>query len=251
MFNSFDYKKSPDWYTVRHYFAEHLAPNDIVVQTTIDASFGYYINPLAQTIAVPASPTQTDNEIATIFEDVAKTSSSIWLYEHSKYAWDNANAAQAWLDAHWQPVTETTLQGHKLTRYKPKEVALQELEPTLNIAFGDSIVLQSLHLQQTSQDLTVWLYWQPPTTDTYTASIQLIGAFNPQNNNPIWAQSDMPLPASDTQTRDVRLLDLRTVPEGNYTLILKVYDPTNGEVLLVRSQEFYEMGEVIIPPTND
>ena len=246
LYNSVDYRKSPDWYSMRDYFAEHIRKGDIIIQTTVDASFGYYINPLTQTAAIPSTPNQTSADIKQVFQSLEQQTSTLWLYEHSYYVWENAKSAREWLNANWQLVSQTTVMGQPLSRYMPKSVTEDELKPSLDIAFEDIALLRSVRLEQTTQDLAVWLYWQPPIRDAYKASVQLIGDINPDTDNPIWAQSDLPLPNNSSQTRDVRLLDLSTLPSGNYTLILKVYDPANNQIVLAGSQEYYKIADITI-----
>jgi hypothetical protein len=112
-----DYRKSPDWKAVRAYFAQNANRQDVVIQSAVDAAFGYYVDPVAYTAAVPSSPSQTLASINAEMTALAATHPTLWLFEHSYYPWENARLARAWLDAHMVMAEETRLLGSPLIRY--------------------------------------------------------------------------------------------------------------------------------------
>jgi hypothetical protein len=112
-----DYRKSPDWKAVRDFFAQNASREDVVIQSAVDAAFGYYVEPVAFTAAVPSSPSQTLTSIEAEMAALAASHPSVWLFEHSYYPWENARLAREWLDANMIIAEETRLLGSPLIRY--------------------------------------------------------------------------------------------------------------------------------------
>jgi hypothetical protein len=248
------YRKAPDWYAVRDYFQERLTPQDYVIQTAVDAAFGYYLNAPNQETALPYNPAQSNQEIISILNNITETYPSIWLFEHSRQTWDNADVALNWLNENLQVVRETNLMGKPLKQFMPYEVIASELQNQSVVNFENVVALVGYQTfaPEPSGDLTVWVYWQPSaqTSQDYQVSLQVIGAMNPTTNSPLWLQDDQ-LPQNGrlsstswtigTVYREVFQLPINDLPAGEYTLIVKVYDPTTGNILNVQGAEFHTL----------
>jgi hypothetical protein len=94
-------------------------------------------------------------------------------------------------------------------------------------------------------EFTVTLYWQAPSSiaSSYTIFVQLVGPHNPTTDNPLWGQHDGAPAAGTFPTdrwpaglivRDRHTLAIDpTAPNGDYLLIVGMYDPITGERLTV------------------
>jgi hypothetical protein len=246
------YQKSPNWYSVRDYIQANLTDDDFVIQTAVDAAFGYYFGDEQRNKALPYSPKQSIKDITMILQDITAHYDNIWLFSHTRLNSENAMVIPDWLNTHWQLVRETHLISKPFQQYTTFEVSPQEIDNALNITWQDGIHLVGYRLFAPEPDryLTVWLYWQPlaPSPKAYTVSVQLIGANNPSNNTPLWSQDDQLPQNGRVQTdtwqigalyRDSFRLPLNGVTNGDYTLIVKWYDAQTGQpVLLDDGAEF-------------
>jgi hypothetical protein len=239
------YQKSPDWYRVRDYIRANLTDDDYVIQTAVDAAFGYYFGDEQRNKGLPYSPKQSSQYITMILQDISARYDSIWLFSHTRLNSDNATVVPDWLNTHWQLVRETQLIGKPFQQYIPFAVSPQEIDHALNITWQDGIQLAGYRLFTPEPDgyLTVWLYWQPLalSPQAYSVSVQLIGATNPATNTPLWSQDDQLPQNGRVQTdtwqigtlyRDSFRLPLDGVTNGEYTLIVKWYDAQSGQSLL-------------------
>lgn len=238
---TYDYRKSPDWVATRDFLITHASPNDLVIQTTVDAAFGFYVDPILTTAAIPASPQQTDAQIAQVMTQLDAQYFTIWLFEHSLYDWPNRRAAREWLEANRIKVDERRVMNAPLVRYLPRDVHVAELPEALELLTTSGAVLRGYRIEQRDRDVEVWLYWSDAPDAPLAASIQLLGEWNPTQNNPIWAQSDQRLQPTLNLQRDLHMLSLQGVPAGTYRLIVKLYQPETGDVYEIDGTELFEL----------
>jgi uncharacterized membrane protein len=239
--HSFDYEKSPNWMAVRDFLLTHASPDDLVIQTTVDAAFGFYINPILTTAAIPASPQQTDEQIAQVMTQLDAQYFTIWLFEHSLYDWLNRRAAREWLESNRVRVDERRVMGAPLVRYLPRDVQESELPEAFELSTTSGAMLHSYRLEQRNNDIEVWLYWSNVSDAPLATSVQLLGEWNPAQNNLIWAQSDQRLQPVPQLQRDLHIVNLQDVPAGTYTLIVKLYQPETGTVYAINGTELFEL----------
>lgn len=247
LYSTNDYGKSADWWQVRDFLAAYADEGDAIIQTTVDAAFGFYVDPLMLTAAIPASPQDSAQHIDTVMSNLDRQHFTIWLFEHSFYDWPNRRAARDWLEKHRVRIDETTVMGAQLARYLPLTIRSQELPNTHNAITSIGAILVGYHVEQVEDELRVRLYWSNVPDTPLAASVQVIGAWNPALNNPIWAQSDHPLSPSAGLQRDVHILRLTTVPSGRYTIILKLYDPTNSGMFSIDGRQEFSLGSLDRP----
>jgi 4-amino-4-deoxy-L-arabinose transferase-like glycosyltransferase len=238
---SIDYGKSPDWTAIRDFLRTHASPDDLVIQTTVDAAFGFYVDPILATAAIPASPQQTDAQIAQVMAQLDAQYFTIWLFEHSLYDWPNRRAAREWLDANRIKVDERRVMGAPLVRYLPREVQAFELPDALELPTTSGAMLRGYRVERRGDDVEIWLYWSDAPDAPLAVSVQLLGEWNPAQNNPIWAQSDQRLQPSPDLQRDLHILSLQDVPADTYALIVKLYHPETGEVHEINGAELFEL----------
>ncbi len=236
-----DFGKSPNWKAIRDFLMTQASPEDLVVQTTVDAAFGYYIDPIMHTAAIPASPQQTEAHIAQQMSALDAQFFTIWLFEHSFYDWPNARAARQWLERARIKVDEQRVMGAPLARYLPSSVSSAELPEPLNISTSTTARLRGVRMRVQVDAVEVWLYWSHTSDTSLAASVQLIGDWNPVNNSPVWAQSDLRLEPISALQRTIHILPLTAVPTGDYALIAKLYDPSTGQVFTIDGEELYSL----------
>ncbi|XWX04913.1 glycosyltransferase family 39 protein [Aggregatilineales bacterium SYSU G02658] len=240
-----DFGKSPNWKVIRDFLMTHAAPDDLVVQTTVDAAFGYYVDPVMHTAAIPASPQQTETHIAQQMSELDAQFFTIWLFEHSFYDWPNARAARRWLEANRVNVSEHRVMGAPLARYLPRSVTTAELPEPSNIDTSTTAKLRGVRVLVQVDTVEVWLYWSDAVDASLAASVQLIGDWNPISSSPVWAQSDLYLEPTSALQRTVHILPLETVAAGDYTLIAKLYNPVTGKVFTIDGEELYSLDTLL------
>lgn len=121
-----------------------------------------------------------------------------------------------------------------------------EIAHRVDYRLGDAIHfigydLPTLNLKP-NETLNVKLYWRAerPIEKSYTVFVQLVGAFNPRKNNPLWGQVDRaPSPPTNAWLPGEIIADAYRIvvdadaPPGTYTLIVGMYDAATGARLVV------------------
>ena len=129
--------------------------------------------------------------------------------------------------------------------------------------FSDVVTLIDAHVvtpPQPTGELTVWAYWQPlrQTDVPLKAFVHLIGPVNPDTSTPLWSQHDHEPQNGristatwqpDARYRDVfHLPGVASVPAGDYTLAIGLYDPNTGERLLTADgTDSYTIQTITLP----
>ncbi len=121
-----------------------------------------------------------------------------------------------------------------------------EIPHRVDYRLGDAIHLVGHDLPTTNlkpgETLNLTLYWRAerPIETSYTVFAQLVGAFNPRKNNPLWGQVDRApaLPTNAWLPDEIladtyRLVVDADAPPGKYTLIVGMYDAATGARLAV------------------
>ena len=252
------YGKSEAWPSLTDYLRAHVAPDDMVIQLSIDAAFGYYYAPLPS-IALPASPRQPEEEIGRILAE--NSHRTIWLVGQTFPDWPNAGVVEAWIQANMQLVRDTHIDRLRIQEYKPWDVAESELETLPLARFGEVAELVGARvfaMPEPTGELVIWLYWRPlrQSDDALKVFLHLAGAVNPATGSPLWAQDDQ-FPQDgrlDTTTwtvggvfRDVYQIPVADVPPGDYTLLVGLYDPITNERLAVGESDSFLLNDVTLP----
>lgn len=258
------YLKAPDWAGLVDYLVENTRSDEVIIQTSVDASFGFYyeINPVpAPEFALPANFDQPISDIISEMQATANNHHSLWIVGQTFPDWQNAGVVEDWAFDNLQRVRESNLAGLPVRQFMNYDVLPTELAPQPLATFDDTIVLAGANIlaPTPTNTLTVWLYWQPnaQTDSSLTAFVHLVGAPNPVTGSPLWAQDDHPPQngriqsdtwAIDTVHRDVFMLPLTDVASGTYTLYTGWYNPITQERLLLEDgSDAYALGSVVIP----
>jgi len=242
------YAKSPNWFAVRDYFQASVSANDVIVQTSVDAALGYYLQPIASK-ALPYNPTQPVTEIEGILEELVQTHDALWLFEHTRLDWQNANIAPDWIRNNLQAVRETRLLGQPVQQFLTWELTPEEQlfikddAPLAKFENSISLMGHQLYEELPTKSLTLVVYWQATarTEEPLKVFAHLTGAWNPSTQSPLWAQDDR-YPQNGrigSQTweigrvyRDVYHLNIGELPIGEYVLSIGFYNPNTNERVL-------------------
>jgi 4-amino-4-deoxy-L-arabinose transferase-like glycosyltransferase len=260
-FEVYDYAKAPDWRELTRYLHAHVAPDDIVIQAAADEAFTYYYANFTPFERLPANPYQSLSEIENVLETSRDQYRSLWLVANPPTGWVNAHSGQEWLDANMQIVRSIEIDALPARQYMDWRVRPDEIEPTPlgvyeNIA--ELVGAKILTPSEANNDLIVWLYWRPlhTTENPLKIFVHLTGNTNPATGTPLWTQDDQ-FPQdgrTSSQTwsgifRDVYTLPLTGVPQGEYTLLVGLYDPQTGKrILLEDGTDHVVIGTLNIMP---
>ncbi len=243
------YRKSPGWKALAAYLSHNVSPDDLVIQTAVDAAFGYYYDYFdipALDIALPGNFDQPIAEITQILEERHTQYATLWIVATTFTSWANHGVVEAWADTHMQRTRFTITDGLPVRQYMSWAISPDEISGQPLAIYDESIELAAAQVflpPEPTDELTVWLYWRPlqPTKSSLKIFVHLIGNINPVTNSPLWSQADA-LPQqgrvttdkwqTDTLYRDVYALNLRDVPAGKYQLVVGFYDPQTGERLI-------------------
>jgi len=245
-FNDSAFSKSPQWRELVSYLNQRLEPGDYVLQTTVDAGFGYYFGDATRNKALPYTPTQSQQDILNILQPIAQQHTGLWLIGQTPRDWPNHAVVADWLDAQRQVVFEDQVYGFRIRAYRPWQPSADEQNRNPQ-AFGNAAQLLGLRLMRPNStgQLTLWTSWQSLNTTAapHKLFVHLIGT--PQaNGSPLWAQHDHFPQAGriDSSTwedgllwRDVATLEIGHLPQGDYSLLIGWYEPGSGQRLLTSS----------------
>ncbi|MFO7323708.1 MAG: hypothetical protein DIU68_018425, partial [Chloroflexota bacterium] len=237
---------------------------DMIIQAAADEAFNYYFEQSALSNdrkQLPANPRQPAEEIAMLLEQDAQTHPRIWLVAQTFPDWPSAGIVERWLSTHLQQIRATSVSGLRVEEYRPWQPAADAPTGTPLATFGDLAELTGASIDTAMGDqhaALVVLYWRP-LRDSETPlkfSVQLIGATNPATGTPLWSQDDQ-FPqdgrlSTTTWTagetfRDVYTLPLAGVPPGEYTVVVRLYNPDTGERIPAGEMDGATAGTLIIP----
>lgn len=253
--------KSQNWPGLTRFIGTNLAPDDLVIQLSVDPAFGYYYSGEALDIALPASPSQPRSEIQSALQEQTSSRDAIWLVGSTLPGWPNAGIVESWLGSHFQTVLQGEVSGLPYRQYRSWEVSPDEISAEPLAVFGDSVALMGYRVirgPQPSGEVTVWLYWRPirPTDTSLKVFVHLLGDINPATGTHLWSQDDQypqdgrldstswPI---DSVFRDVYSLPLTGVRPGRYQIAAGWYDPVTGERLTVAGDNSYILTSITVP----
>lgn len=262
MWFSSDYTKSPAWPDVSHYLSTHVDCNDLVIQLSADAAFGYYYDACAPDIALPANPQQPKSEILATLANAADRHTSLWIVGQTFPDWPNAGIVEEWLREHLQQVRTTTLNNLRVEQFMPWQAKPTEQAQVDPITFGDFVQLVGWRVWMPPEPdghLLVWLYWQPlnPTDRAYKVFVHIVGDVNPATGTPLWSQHDQYPQNGRISTqdwtpaaiyRDIYTLPLAGVISGDYRINVGWYDPDTLQRVLTNDRtDSYAVAHITLP----
>jgi hypothetical protein len=253
--------KAPNWPALMTILDSEVTTNDLVIQLSVDAAFGYYYQGSAPDIALPATPQQSTTEIEQLLGEATTRYRGMWLVGQTFPDWPNYGVVENWLGIQWQRVQFGGVQGLQFQYYKPWLINPAEIPDSVSMSFENvaELVGSQILPRSTSDDhLTVWVYWRAVGQSEHDQKVfvHLQGAMNPATNSLIWSQDDQFIQDGrvgssnwDTGTiyRDVYELPLTGIPDGTYSLVIGLYDPDNGVRLSTAEGDSIAIGEVGLP----
>ena len=136
-----------------------------------------------------------------------------------------------------------------------------EIDATPLAAFEDTAQIVGVRVfapPEPTGELTLWVYWRPISTTAAPLKVfvHLTGAPAPSGSS-IWSQDDQ-FPqngrinttdwSADTVYRDVYTLPTQSLPPGEYTLAIGLYNPETGaRVTLADGSDHYTIGTISLP----
>jgi hypothetical protein len=256
-----DYVKAANWPALTDYLRRQTQADDVIVQMSVDPAFGFYYDAPAVDIALPAEPDQSPAEIVRILQRFSSSHRSLWLVGQTFPDWPNVGVVEHWTQENLQLVRSTQIAGLHIQQFMPWEVQDTEIERTPFASFSDVVELVGVHVftpPDPTGELTVWAYWRPleRTATSLKIFVHVIGSTNPATGTPLWAQDDQTPQVGRADTtiwipsnvyRDVYVLSVASVPAGDYTLVIGLYDPATGERLPVNDGDSYTIQELQLP----
>ncbi|MEZ4667689.1 MAG: hypothetical protein R3E39_07200 [Anaerolineae bacterium] len=255
------YAKSKDWPSVVQFLHRNISQGELVIQSTVDPAFGYYFHKISSQIsdiALPANPTQSQQNIVKELEVVTSTAVGIWRVGHPNPEWINSNVVEAWLDSNMQLTFDGHIADIAIRQYKSWDIPASEIDSAEIARFGDIAELVDFKIFMNShEDVTIWLYWRPlkTTTSPLKVFVHMLGSVNPATGSPIWTQDDQYPQGGHTGSdiwkigslyRDIYRLSLNDVPEGTYSVEIGFYDPTTNVRLPVGARDSLLLTEIMV-----
>lgn len=226
-----DYRKAPDWYTLRDYLRANATDQDTVVVGayddfgTTDPAFAYYYPGPANVIPLPYPG--LDTRITVRRELDSKR--AVW------FVVGGVNAAQvngALLDQ-----GALISDDFPVRQYRAKAVKPSEVDTPLDLSVGGGTLrgYSLTGLRRAGNALTLLIYWDTLPDANFKMFVHLMG----NGTQPV-TQDDHPI----TGVRDVYRLDLKNVPPGDYQILIGLYDPSGGARQPIRSTSKGDQGTV-------
>jgi hypothetical protein len=272
--NAFTNQKAPDWRQIARFLQQNTITGDLVIQTGVDAAFGYYfaaVDVPAQEVALPASAAQPVSEIIAFLQTAQQDYASLWITGKTIAGWSNNGVVESWAQQNLQLVRELFIDGVPIRQFKLYTPNLTEYGSP-RVTFGATVALLGAAVQPISidQQLVLWTYWQPlqPSNNSLKLFLHLTGDTNAAGST-LWQQDDhFPLAGLvDSRTwqppsviRDVSRVALHELPAGSYTLQIGWYDPvtlarlqteTGADSFLLGTLTINEKKEAVFNPPPD
>ena len=245
-YNDPAFRKAPAWDELGAFLNRRVSEEDLVIQLSGDAAFGYYYRGAAPDIALPESPAQSADEIVARLEALPDAFESFYVVSREQAGWSNAGVVEAWMKSNMQEVLRTDSSGLPVRQYMNWSVA-DPVEAEL-ARFGDSIDLSGRRLFQEplpTGEILLWVYWRPlsRTERPLKSFVHVYGEMNPFTASTLWTQDDQYPQRGrlDSTTwslnvvfRDVYYLPAKELAEGTYQIEVGWYDLESGARLLQR-----------------
>ena len=263
-FKNFDnplLRKAVAWDELGEFLNANVSKDDLVIQLSTDAAFGYYYKGDAPDRGLPASPLQPKDEILEALE-IAKTEyDSLYIVSNAIPDWQNTDVVETWANENMQLVRLSNASGLGIRQYKNWDVTSDSSEPVIT-QFKNLIELVDYQLLESplpTGEIVLWLYWRPilKTEIPYKSFVHLVGDINPTTGSPLWSQDDQfpqdgRLDSSSWELnkiyRDVYYLPANSLQNGEYQILVGWYNPeTNTRVPTIENTDAYSLTTLFYP----
>ncbi len=237
-------RKAPAWNELTDFLNINVTSDDLVIQLSTDAAFGYYYGGDALDRGLPSSPVQPKDEIIEILETARTQYDSIYIVSNAISSWENSDVVETWANDNMQLVRLSNASGLGIRQYKNWDELELSGETLTN--FEDVVELVGDHFFDTplpTGEFVLWLDWNPlsQTSEPIKSFVHLVGAINPQSGSPLWEQDDQ-FPQEgrldttswniETPYRDVYYLPADSLIAGDYQIMVGWYYPETNSRLL-------------------
>lgn len=237
-----EYRKSEDWPTITRYLHTYTQPDDLVIQSTADAAFGYYFHTTSSIpldISLPANPSQPNAELTELLQSYRQQYHALWRIGQTFADWPNAGIVENWLATNMQQVLDVQVDRIPIRQYRAWEVEKSEITHQNIVDVSDIaqiVEMQTLLPPSPDGDLTLWLYWKPQKLSPNPLKIYIHLVTIP-DTPPLTQDDQFPQQYRvstidwDLQTiyRDVYQLPLNGIEAGEYQLYTGFYDPETNQ----------------------
>ena len=259
-FNNPAFRKSPAWDELGAFLSARVGADDLVIQLSADAAFGYYYRGVAEEIALPEHPLQSPEAIIAVLERARDQYASIYVVSNVNPDWPNATVVESWMRAQMQPVLQTEASGLAIRQFKNWEVSGEGA--TAAAQFGDIVELVDMRFFENplpTRELLLWVYWRPLaySDQPLKSFVHVNGDINPASGTTLWSQHDQYPQAGRLDStqwplssvfRDVYYLSTASLAAGEYQLNVGWYDPDRGARLTTaESQDLYTLQSFSFP----
>ena len=238
-------QKAPAWDELGGFLNRWADADDIVIQLSADAAFGYYYRGAAPDVALPESPRQSIEAIESALETLSAEHESIWVVANANPDWQNAAVVNDWMDASKQLVLQSDASGLGIRRYMDRQIDTPEHPPMAR--FGDAADLLDYRFfpeRLPTGELLLWLDWR--LLDPDLSSLKVFAHIY-DKAGALLTQRDQPLTASSGELfREVYYLPAESLPRGEYELRVGLYDASTGERLLAAGADNLRLERLLI-----
>lgn len=237
------FRKSPAWDELGDFLNSRVAIDDLVVQLSADAAFGYYYRGPAEARALPSGPWQSVSSIIDELEAAKTRYSSIYVVSNAIPSLPNAHVVEDWMRENMQLVTLSDASGLAIRQYQQWTVL--ETDAVALASFGGLVELLNYRFFDDplpTGELLLHVNWLPRaiTNKPLKSFVHVYGETNPATGRILWSQDDQ-FPQSgriDSSSwppgrvfRDVYYLPSENLRAGSYELRVGWYEPLSGDRL--------------------
>ena len=242
-----EFAKAPDWRAIITLLDDNITASDIVIQNYPDPAFTYYYHSAADTILLPSAPNPDALAMTQVLTKQLRDHRYVWFLPTPNSAWDRNQVIATALQDQLPLLNEFWIRNTHILAYAPSTPTTADMTEPLVVQYnhilrtdGWRITPRTL-VHQSAATISLELFYHPiqTTTQPLTFFVHLISTTNSQTS--LIAQADHPpqnQPAfpgiwnQDTLLRDIFTLVIPTnTPDGEYTLVFGLYDPTTNERL--------------------
>jgi hypothetical protein len=186
----------------------------------------------------------------------------IWFHPLTDVRWDYEGFVQRWLYHHCQLLETRDIEGFRWLIYRPTIVSLEDIEHPLDLELGGTLRLKGYESEipelgpdkpvpvAPGKAIRLTLYWQAvgEVETAYAVFIHLV-----DDHGHIYAQIDSPPRGGDFPTLEWMPGDVirdpysfvvpRSVPPGDYSLVVGMYDPATGTRLSIVDSTAAHLGD--------
>ena len=253
--------KAVAWDELGEFLNATVTEDDLVIQLSTDAAFGYYYDGAAQDRGLPASPLQPKEEIIEQLNIARTEYDSLYIVSNAIPDWQNSDVVETWATENMQLVRLSNASGLGIRQYKNWDVT-DDISETTITEFENLVELVDYQLFESplpTGEIALWLYWRPVshTVVPYKSFIHLVGDINPTTGSPLWAQDDQfPQDGRLDSTswelgkvyRDVYYLPAESLQSGDYQILVGWYNPeTNTRINTLENTDSFQVNTFFHP----